>query len=548
MRHLILLLRLRLLLGLRSFAGKPGRAAMSMAAVVFLVPLGFGALFGLYVFADGTPVEARPGFGALVCSVAALSLIFGPNAARPAGGLPLSRCLLWPVPGRVLLTAGMLGGLVGGPGVLAVPALVGFTAGLGLDSVPLVAIRAGLLGVLLVLSIALSGLFGLLGAWLLRARRVRELVLVLSPVAILGLWLLPRLIGGPGPGGMAKALDWLAALFPPAWIGRALGTIGPDWSANWAALWPVLAGALPLTILLLWADGRLFARLVEAESLGAPRAGATAGWTAKLRLPRLLPAPAGEVVWREWIFAFREPGYRLYLMQFGMLALLPLFAMIVFDSDLRGARAVPMLGILGLMLLTKEWRLCSNLLGLEGYGLRYTFSLPIARSRLLLGKAVAHGLLFAVVNAAVLGVAGMLLQAPRQAGIMLLAVESALLVLLGAGALVTVHLPHRMAARGRSAIEGTEAAYENWGTGCLRGLAGWGAFALAMPPAAALIGVGVAGPSGLGWLSASRAALFSAGAIGFALVYGVSALAYGIRRAGELLPLREQEMIAVMEE
>jgi hypothetical protein len=541
-RHLVLLLRLRLLLGLRSFAGKPGRAALAMTAVAVLVPLGFGALFGLYVVTQGTPPEARPGFGALVCSVAALSLIFGPNAARPAGGLPLSRCLLWPVRRGVLLSAGMLGGLVGGPGVLALPALLGFVVGLGLDAPGAVAVRVALLALLLVHSIALGGLIGLAGAWLLRARRARELAMVLSPLLVLGFWIGMSTLGGPGPEGFGRSIDIVAALFPPAHLGRAIGGVGPGTAV--AVWWPAVAWIAPLTVALVWLDTRLFARLVEAESLGAPRAGATAGWAAALRLPRLLPAPAGEVVWREWIFAFREPGYRLYLMQFGMLALLPIFVMIAFQTGRDGSGAVPMLAILGLMLLTKEWRLCSNLLGLEGFGLRYTLSLPIDRSRLLLGKAAAHGLLFAVINAAVLGVAGLLLQAPRPALVVLLAVEAALLVLLGAGALITVHLPHRMAARGRSAIEGTEAAYEDWGTGCLRSLAGWAAFAAAAPPAFAVAGVGLLGPGGWGWFDG----LFVAGALCFALTYGIVALAYGVTRAGALLPLKEQQMIEIMEE
>jgi hypothetical protein len=225
-----------------------------------------------------------------------------------------------------------------------------------------------------------------------------------------------------------------------------------------------------------------------------------------------------------------------------MLALVPVVALLWFRAGLGAAHVL--LGALGLMLLGKEWRLSSNLLGLEGDGLRYTLALPIDRTRLMLGKAVAHGVLFAAVNAAVLGLAGAFVGHGEAAAVVLLAVEAGLLVQLGCGALVTVWLPHRLAARGRAALDAPEAVVEDWGTGCLRTLAGWGTFWLSVPPMLAVLGARLIARERD---PASATALGLAAAV-FAVSYGGLVLWFGIRRAGALLPAREERLVEIVEE
>ena len=69
-----------------------------------------------------------------------------------------------------------------------------------------------------------------------------------------------------------------------------------------------------------------------------------------------------------------------------------------------------------------------------------------------------------------------------------------------------------------------------------------------MPPAAVVVGVGVLGPGGLGWLQGGAALVFAIAAMSFALSYGALACFLTIRRAGAWLPARELEMLRVMDE
>ncbi|MCI0343498.1 MAG: hypothetical protein L0216_20520 [Planctomycetales bacterium] len=543
MTHLLLLLRLRALLFVRAFSGRPGRAAAGIVALLFLGP--GAAIAGVAVFAAvrSSPPARLEAFAIATASGTCLLFLLAGAAARPAGRLPLSRLLALPLAHRTLLGAGLLGGFLGLPGALAVPALAGLAAGLPPAGAGPVAIRAGIALLLLGHAVVLGGLFGLLMAFAMRSRVLREAVLVASPAFVIGLWLLPQLAGGAGGGaGLSSVLRWVGAVFPAAWAGRAMVSLP---AGETAAALPFLAGFVPVTALLLWADVRLFARLAAAEVEGPRRRRGRAGpapgpgpWTAAL------PAPAGVVAWREALLAAREPGYRLFRVQFLMLALLPIVALLVLgEGPARPAAGPAVCALLAFLALGKEWGLLSNLFGLEGRGLGLTLSLPVPRGRLLLGKAVAHGAIFTLVNVAIFGIVGAVTGAYRSALVGAAATEAGLLPLVGAGALVTAYLPFPMAARGRQALEQGGREPEDLGTGCLRSLAGQAAFLAALPAGGAVVAAALLGPGGVGLLAPRAAAAFAAACLAFAFAYGASAAALGLAIAGRALPRHEERLL-----
>ncbi len=170
------------------------------------------------------------------------------------------------------------------------------------------------------------------------ARRTREFMAVAGVLAVVGLFVLLRLLR-PERFTNAQAFDSLAAyvaeiqapmphLFPPRWAADVLLAALQDRALPWETLGLLVLGAMALTALCRWGTSRLFiggwSKAQEARSAR----GATASWLALLQavVERVLPAAMRPIVAKDIRIFFRDPSQWSQIFLLGSLILVYLFS------------------------------------------------------------------------------------------------------------------------------------------------------------------------------------------------------------------------------
>jgi hypothetical protein len=423
--------------------GAFGQLALGLGPVV-----GLGALAVVWAasrnVAGDLPRAAVLG-GALAVLLTSHLLVAMEAVARAGRGEGMAAALYqFPVSPLAIHLSETLAGL-GSPVVLG-PATVLLAFGTKLSDSPFISATWMLIAGLWLL--ALRQVLGLVLAVLLRRRWLRELALALLSTLGLGFWLAANLLSRHLTRlDFAAQIDQAPAAFwylPPAWFVAPFAALeGIPASARLAGL--VAAPVLLLAALLLGADLQDRACYGETEGLfGAGRV---------RRAPRrrhladrppfsFVPSAVWATADRELKTMRRDPFLVVSLVTQGVVLLLPPLLLPLGGGAGMGGSAgagwIP--GLLALMLMAAHapaW----NSLGSEGRSLLFLAQTPAPRWQLLLGKNLAHGGLFGLLDAGILLLAcahfGALGMYPEYLVILLCGG----LVVLGAGNAVSVLLP-----------------------------------------------------------------------------------------------------------
>jgi hypothetical protein len=520
--------QLLLLLGLRArtmFRGRGGSGRLVAAVIGMAILVPISLLLGGFVYQTmvGLASRGRPEYVAewihLVMALVWLMLVTMPVLGFGANEFfDISRLFHFPVSHRTVFVAQNIGLLFGGSVLFFLPALLGLVMGIPGGIVPL---RVLVVFLFLFNAVSVGQMLQLALLNLLRTRRFRDLVPILGALLSAGIYLLFRLFSASGDPQRVVldvvgkgASRWLAPL-PPYWVSSFLA---PDAGGAQAALF--FAGFLPLTALVVAIAAVLQERAFHGEipALGLPEKTRRRREARRLPLPlRLIPPEVRAVARKEFRVLRREPLVKSMLIQQSVFILVPAgfaAATILSETDSgRGPELAIRTGIYGFLLVASGLSL--NLLGLEGHGIVTLLSYPVPRVRILLGKVLAHFVLWATAMLVVVGagvVALALLGLPTAPGrLALLAVEGGcgLAVLLGVGAWMSPLLPHPIVSRGsRQALAQGQAVREGCSVALLRvivltlvilllfpvGLVSWfvpGFVFLGIPYAALLLFVGV---------------------------------------------------------
>ena len=350
---------------------------------------------------------------------------------------------------------------------------------------------------------------------LLRRRFLRELsIALLSSVALVA-WL---------------GLNWLVhQVEPEEFFRRAEALPSAYWllPLNWVAApsQVVLSSqplALPLAasglLLLLAATFVLGADLQEQACLGesssrtrrSQRGARRRRFHLMDKLPlALVPAAIWASAGKELTVMRRDPFIWVMMISQAVLLLAP---PLLFGG--LGGEAAYYMPVLVMMLLMVESSPVFNVIAGEGRGLHFLAQSPAPRWQVLVGKNLAHGLLFTLFNASFLAIAGFAYGTLESYGLYLVASCYGLVMLLGVGNLVSVFLPTAwIGARGaeggsRSSYQASEGGVEQPGcmTLLLKLMCVQGLYVLAIPPTLLV----VLGASLLGefwWLFAAAAVI-----------------------------------------
>jgi hypothetical protein len=264
--------------------------------------------------------------------------------------------------------------------------------------------------------------------------------------------------------------------------------------------------------------------------------------------------PLGAVAEKELSILRREPAVRSILIGQAMYPVLwGAYGVWRFSTTREPAdlgRFAPLAGLVAYPMLLMELGLSLNLLGLEGGGAVHSLLFPVPRRILLLGKDVAHLLVFGSINAALAVIATIAAFALTKGGSAIdcagwcavNAVEGYCVaaVALAIGNIVSVMWPIRVAVRDRRAIRQQAGGRE----GCLRSLLGLSSVFAAVvlaAPVAALFHV----PYALRfWGGEPASPWVMAVTVPVALLYSFGLMAIGASLGGRLLEAREEDVIA----
>ena len=496
-----LLLWLKIALTWRSFRSSKTKVWNLAALLLGFVPISVLAAFGLwYLFTDATDAVAA------LITRDGLALLFLMWVLAPLIGFQLNesydltKLFAYPVSYRLIFLGSFLGNLLDTTVLLTLPPLavvvVQFSSGPG------TAAAAALVALLFMLAtIALSQAVTLALVGFLRSRRFRDITIVLFPLIgmayYVGQQTLLRRVFREAPEKLIRAPVWdVASWLPPGYAANALSAIG---SGHWlaAALWIaallawiaaiVVIAATVLKKLYMGDAGRVPAVRVQQRPRSETRASSPAGVLA------WLPQDVGAVAGKELTYLVRDPQYKALGVQL-LYSMLALAVPLLLPSYRIGRQPlwtsfgnIALLGVDSALLLAVA-PLVFNIFGGEGAAITVLFSLPTSRRSILIGKNISH--FFVVTALGTIGLTVVCAFTHLWGGfpIALLTVILAAPVLLAAGNLISVRLPHRMLVRGQRWQRGG-ASTGDANAGCLYGLAYVAAYLVTV---VTLIPVGVA--------------------------------------------------------
>jgi hypothetical protein len=457
LRHVAILIRLRWKLMMGSFAGKAGRQAA--AALGFLLVLIMAALFASssYLLVRGrdpaAAEAARPVLLRIVfLGTFVMQLMTSVISLSVSDFFDTSRLMHLPVRARSIFFAMLLSSvlspstlLFGAPALGAIAALPGPTAAH--------VFHAGVVVALLLFGQAISLFCGYLLLGALSRRRLRDAATILGSVVGLAFYVSMRLFRPEALVGqwVTSKPVWTALSFSPSSLFADLIQPGAAFVAEGAALAGTIVEIVGASLALggsfvlgAWAFGRFYRRAGEASEVAGPAS----------KVPirsHFLPAEIGAVARQTLSVIWREPQLKAMLFQQMVFLAVP-FIVLPREGGLSGGA---MWSVPFFVVFSHGW-LALSFLGVDGSGLKLLLQSPAPRGRILLGRGLALGWLFAIIDVAAMGLlflvtvvwSGRGQEVPR-----FLELTVACLVadwfLVAAGILISVLVPSPLVRRGK---------------------------------------------------------------------------------------------------
>jgi hypothetical protein len=472
-RDVWILVQLRWRLILASFAGKTGKQAAAILGFILIVC--WAAVFATSSYVvlkksqDWTPEKAALAQPAILrltffftfllqvaTSVATLSV---------SDFFDTSRLLHLPVRARSIFAAMLVSSVVSPSTLVFGAPAFGVMAALD-GSAGVQVFRFAVTLMLIVFGQAMALFAGYLLVGALTRRRLRDAATILGSVLGLGSYVLMRMMTTRqetlqdwiGSGTFWHALDFL----PTSWFADLLGWTELPGPAILVGLVPPLLAVAASLVLGAWSFSRFYRGAgatteTEQASAGAPPP------------PRLLPAEIGAVARQTLSVIWREPQLKAMLFQQMIFLLFPFFTIQSGKGMDRATWWVPFF-----MVFSHAW-LALSLLGIDGPGLKLLLQTPAARTRILLGRVLALGWLFAAIDVvttaalvAVMHYWSGLSDPGAKFGELVAACVIADWVVVGAGALISVLVPFPIVRKGKHLRMRQEGCATNLGRVLLR--------------------------------------------------------------------------------
>lgn len=535
--QLRLLLWLKVALTWRGYRNNRSKQLNILVLLLAFVPVSAFAAFGLYLMLT----ESSDALSVLIARDA-LAILFLLWVLSPLIGFQLNesydltKLFVYPIGYGEIFLGSFLGSLIDTTVLLTLPPL-GVLVWQFSPDLP-TAFAAMIVAILFLLStVALGQAITLALVGFLRSRRFRDITIVLFPIFGLAYYiaqqtLLRHLFHAP-PEKIISAPAWrLADWMPPGYTAQALRALelrsyvpAFGWMTALAAWIGITVYAASNTLKRLYiGDAGRMPGVLARSSNGSSSASAPSLQTGRgfgkpwLSLLNAIPREVGAVTEKELVYLVRDPQYKAMAVQllYTMMAL----AIPILLPSYQVGKSLPntvfqgwaLLGV-GAALLLSMAPLVFNIFGGEGAAITVLFSLPTRRRNIFLGKNLAHLAVLALLGLVGMTVISAGLHQWAAMPLALLTVIIAAPVLMAAGNLISVRLPHRMLVRGHRWQKGG-ASMSGGNAGCLYALAYMAAYTatiitLIPVAAAALLPQIAQAPSWLYLITMPLAALYS---------------------------------------
>lgn len=502
------LLRLKLMLSWRAYRANKYKALSAILYLFLFIPVGLVG-FGVYYVITANPSVlfwvARDGLLLLYAIwITAPLLGFQMNESYD-----LTKLFTYPIGYWQILLGSIIGSMIDQPVILMAPPLIALWLGCATTGVLPAAETALLLLLFVCHAIAISQAIGIVLIGFLRSRRFRDITIVVFPLIGLtyyvGQQALVRQVASIGAAEFLNAPLWtIAAWIPPGYAANGLAAAINGNTIAWAGWCLTLVASTAAAIAVAAAAlKRLYTG--EGYAIGGasrradvdPRHSGTALPIApRSLLLRWAPDDIATMAAKELTYLRRDPQYKAVLVQM-LYTVVASAAPFIVPILQRGQ--VPYAGSLfgvgtfvGIMcaILLATSPLVFNLFGGEGAAVTVLFSFPTPRRRIFLAKNLAHAVTLILFYILSMTVAAALTRQWSTLPIALIAVIIGLPIVLAAGNLISVRLPHRLIVRGQRWQRGGVSAASN-NAGCAFGFFYLLAFAatavMTIPIAAAAI-------------------------------------------------------------
>ncbi|BDI28378.1 hypothetical protein CCAX7_004290 [Capsulimonas corticalis] len=480
MSSLRLMLELKLKLTWRGYRRSTWKILGAILLLLAFLPVSGFVSFGLWWLLNNVGPSLQ-----MPIARDALTVVFVIWAVTPLLGFQLNesydltKLFVYPISYQTIFVGSVLGGLLDTPVLLMLPPLVvllvHFSPNFGAGVLNFLLLTSFLL-----LTLALAQLITLTLVGFLRSRRFRDITVVLFPLIGLCYYvgqqvlvrrfstfshnlLSPQILNAP-PWRIADRL-------PSGFAASGLeATAANDWGRALLLLVLILAAGAAIAA----AAARVLRQLYLGDAgPGIARIGQPSAATPLAKGPQLpgwLPETIAAIAAKEFVYLRRDPQYKALAVQ--SVFYLVMITAPIFMPAVSSGRALPSffgdyipIALSGALLLSMA-PLIFNCFGGEGAAISVLFSLPVSRRDILLGKNLAHLVMLVALNAA-----GLLLSAAfsghwEKIPITITWVLLASPVLLAAGNLISVQLPHRMIVRGQRWQKGGAPAAGGDSAGC----------------------------------------------------------------------------------
>lgn len=460
----------------------------------------------------------------------------------------ITKLFVYPISVRRIFTGAILGSLLDFPILFLLPTLLAVFAGFTHDVLTFAVVFLAL-GLFLFHTLSLSQAILLATAGILRSRRYREVAAILVTVFSMTLY-----IGWHTAMRSAATVDWRALIHSDAWEGVSYLPPGLAARAITSATYGEMETTLGYLILLaivtvgtVYLASWLIQKVYAGEAIRTP-VRASAGiqaetsptrevivrpaHTAQTELGSRLPPVIEAMAEKEVKYLFRDPYFKLALMNLIYMLLISVFAFTRAGNGVAPPffRTMMIWVATGMVLLT-EMQLVCNIFGTDGGASTVLFSFPCSRRQILIGKNLTLFTALSIINLVFMivlaGLAGVL----EHVGLLFCWMELALIVFLAIGNVVSIYFPVRMVLRGwrvrqQSASRGCGYTFVYMGVML-------GAFVILLPILAALM-------APMMWIDSHWMAL----TIPLAIVYALGLYLLSLHFAEPLLSEREIEIIA----
>lgn len=459
-----LLLWLKLTLSWRMYRSSKLRVLSFVLFGLMLIPLVFAAVGLHWVLGFAGPLMREP-IARDVLAVIFLLWILAPLLGFQVNeSYDLTKLFTYPLTQGQIFLGSVVGGLIDPPVLLAAPPLFALWLSLSTN------IGDGIVNFLfltlfLLQTISTTQAITVVLIGFLRSRRFRDITMVVFPIFGLAYYVGQQALVhqfshlGFGNFGIFTAPAWRIVDFLPPGLAAA------GMEASGKGDWLGALGDAFLLILLTAASMAIAAATLRRLFLGdvvveATRPPAERQVSRAVAAPSFLPADIAALAGKEMSYLRRDPQYKAVLVQ--MVYSVVVIA-IPFLMSGTSSSFIPSPGGLGRFPLLTDFRLIGvaavlvlatsplifNIFGAEGAAVTVLFSFPTSRRRILIAKNVAHAIMLLALNVVGLLIASAITRLWSATPLVLTAVVITLPILLAAGNLVSIRLPHRMLVRGQ---------------------------------------------------------------------------------------------------